>query len=937
MSTALDRQIRPIYDALDTGSNKSAIVACNKLLKKHPNSNLLKALKALALVRTQKVEESLVLCDEVLGSKPTDDSTLNAMLHVLRGLGRHNDMVTMFEEAYKQQPTNEDLGTQAFFANVRASNWKSAQQVATKMHKQFQEDRYLYWNAISVVLQANDPTTPPNMRQLLYKLAHRLLSSSSATPLSHTDRFYLHLSIFKELGLVDEAAALLDTEVGQLICSANLSCNELRRDIMRLRGLLKEEGERAERLITEKDDRNWLEFISLLDGTFSYLQTPSEDTQDECSKHIVHTQEVLTKIAEKDGKKDRSGHLALLELELRARKHGLSTDASRLITLMRQYFDNFGDKACCFEDLKPYIFLEGEDQQTWTSFLEDVNSDVSSVNNLQRVINSYKLLRHTLPASDITLEAEGKGAALYVEQYFKALPLGQALPATELQPADDLAILSGSVLVNMWKLTGDQQYLYRAVILLEYGLSKSKQSFEMRLILIRIYRLLGAPSLALEHYRLMRIKQVQNDTLSHFLFSRTSAFSLASTGDLTLSTECIEASQVYLSNSQETSDFVIRAFNAEKYSQIPEFIEFEERLDNSLQRDMTKMEHLRMRIAHEVISSDIIDMELIELKFIFDRQHHDNRDFDILPNYQPQSIDTLNKQTILFDKAEGLGWLWTFLKMYIRIFMMASDLDDSIEEKLLVGDRPKLSLDPEKRRPLKERIVDCKESELEELTPEEHLLVQYTEALAEWLEPYHDYARPPPDVVLAEAAKLTEQKTGFPLKGVEIPPQNGKSNGPYKKDEEAPPLTEPPEAISKFFEDMRSQFKKVKDSGDYSRTLHTATLIQEAFLLLATASLRFKATSVVKVHKLGGLVAKLKPIRVEAASVLEEVSTALSSLSTEAGSAEHRTAISEVDLGYSEIDKDFVNQVAKKIAESRKTILEGVGKGVTRLCTTYTQ
>jgi hypothetical protein len=39
------------------------------------------------------------------------------------------DTVTMFEEAYKQQPANEELGVQTFFANVRASQWKSAQQV----------------------------------------------------------------------------------------------------------------------------------------------------------------------------------------------------------------------------------------------------------------------------------------------------------------------------------------------------------------------------------------------------------------------------------------------------------------------------------------------------------------------------------------------------------------------------------------------------------------------------------------------------------------------------------------------------------------------------------------------------------------------------------------------------------------------------------------
>lgn len=54
-------------------------------------------------------------------------------------------------------------------------------------------------------------------------------------------------------------------------------------------------------------------------------------------------------------------------------------------------------------------------------------------------------------------------------------------------------------------------------------------------------------------------------------------------------------------------------------SQIPDLIEFEERLDNSLQRDLVKIEHVRMRLAHEGLSQDLVDMELIELKFIFDR------------------------------------------------------------------------------------------------------------------------------------------------------------------------------------------------------------------------------------------------------------------------------------------------------------------------------
>jgi len=54
-------------------------------------------------------------------------------------------------------------------------------------------------------------------------------------------------------------------------------------------------------------------------------------------------------------------------------------------------------------------------------------------------------------------------------------------------------------------------------------------------------------------------------------------------------------------------------------TQVADFISFEDRLDNSLQRDIIKIEHLKMRLAHEPINTDIVDMELIELKFIFDR------------------------------------------------------------------------------------------------------------------------------------------------------------------------------------------------------------------------------------------------------------------------------------------------------------------------------
>lgn len=85
------------------------------------------------------------------------------------------------------------------------------------------------------------------------------------------------------------------------------------------------------------------------------------------------------------------------------------------------------------------------------------------------------------------------------------------------------------------------------------------------------------------------------------------------------------------------------------------------------------------------------------------------------------------------------------------------------------------------------------------LTSDELSFVEYASALADWLEPYHDYTRPPPSVVLAEAAKQTELKTGQPLKGVDMLALNG-AHGNGKKDEEAPTVKEPPEIAVKFFD-----------------------------------------------------------------------------------------------------------------------------------------
>lgn len=62
------------------------------------------------------------------------------------------------------------------------------------------------------------------------------------------------------------------------------------------------------------------------------------------------------------------------------------------------------------------------------------------------------------------------------------------------------------------------------------------------------------------------------------------------------------------------------------------------------------------------------------------------------------------------------GWLWLFLKIYIKAFQHASDITETVEEKLLVGDRPKQPVDAESRLPLNERLAARTPEELAEVT-----------------------------------------------------------------------------------------------------------------------------------------------------------------------------------------------------------------------------
>lgn len=55
------------------------------------------------------------------------------------------------------------------------------------------------------------------------------------------------------------------------------------------------------------------------------------------------------------------------------------------------------------------------------------------------------------------------------------------------------------------------------------------------------------------------------------------------------------------------------------HDKITEFVEFEDRLDNSLQRDLTRIEYVRMKFITEKLETESLLQELQELEFVVEK------------------------------------------------------------------------------------------------------------------------------------------------------------------------------------------------------------------------------------------------------------------------------------------------------------------------------
>lgn len=76
-----ERRMRPIYDHLDVGNNKKALQEADKVLRKYPNIQCARALKALVLLRLQRDDDATAIIEKLAAEHPTDEPTLQVLTY----------------------------------------------------------------------------------------------------------------------------------------------------------------------------------------------------------------------------------------------------------------------------------------------------------------------------------------------------------------------------------------------------------------------------------------------------------------------------------------------------------------------------------------------------------------------------------------------------------------------------------------------------------------------------------------------------------------------------------------------------------------------------------------------------------------------------------------------------------------------------------------
>nr|CAD2141598.1 unnamed protein product [Meloidogyne enterolobii] len=297
----LVRRLRPIYDAIDAGQYKKAILEADKVLKKHSQINGARALKALALIRTGKFLiyylEYFIILDRtnealnILRNLETDladeefnENTIQAVCHCYKELNSPERIVTLYALLTKKYPKNEKLARELFFAHIRTKDFRHQQQIATQLYKDTNMPQYCCWAIMSILMQGYQNKKLADL--MLFPLAEKMLEKLPINDLCRMQGgIELRLIMLESRGRISEAIEFIEVIQRQRLFT---DIDKMRLKI-KLNNLYRACGSSNSSIKCIEEDMNeWTNWVNLVDLIITKVSSIEDQSQrvSSLNKHI---------------------------------------------------------------------------------------------------------------------------------------------------------------------------------------------------------------------------------------------------------------------------------------------------------------------------------------------------------------------------------------------------------------------------------------------------------------------------------------------------------------------------------------------------------------------------------------------------------------------------------------------------------------------------
>ncbi|RWS25838.1 N-alpha-acetyltransferase 25: NatB auxiliary subunit-like protein [Leptotrombidium deliense] len=682
-----ERRLRPIYDCLDNGNNKKALQEADKVLKKQRDSQCAKVLKCLALMRLGKQEECLSLLNEVHAQSPTDDATLQAMSICYRDLNKPELIADCYEKAVKKEPQNEELISHLFMSYVRLGEYKKQQLTAMNLYKLRPKNPYYFWSIMSVYMQAvtsNDEKLSKNMfLPLAEKMVKKFVDEGKIEAEAEVE---LYLLILEKQKKYEEILNVLNGSLGNLIPNHLDFVSRRKAFILTNLGRWQEAFESLKSLVENNIDQleyylEWFKVAFILDETCEDTVANSGNVEFSHVKRVIDFVVKLTaKMKRHSSSPTRKSHmkicrgpyLAKIELFffLKEREtvnsyYGnlLKKISSSVTELFIEYFHKFGHKQCFFHDFTYLLSKYERIRVNFSAIIDEIKSLLnqseeypSSLDETYRHL-SVLLLRYSAGEFDqYSDEEKYKLISTLFDHYDYCLKYGVDLLPSEFQPADNYCLLALHLLLE--ESLENNSTLFNALLVAERMLRKSTSNYNCRLLLVKLYNIIGAFSCSLENYELMDIKHIQQETLGYVISS-----SVISSAHFHTASQLFNIGlKFYASNYKDTFDSLISCYKFGSFTKVEDIIELRSKLRNSLQYYVNETEKMFSNLLLEVKSHQSLENTLLLFNIKPEQDSVeweclcDNRDVSVFQCFKNDLMTVVNeKKTESFD--DEVNWL----------------------------------------------------------------------------------------------------------------------------------------------------------------------------------------------------------------------------------------------------------------------------------------